>query len=737
MPSPRKLRARLGANLGRTSLRLEDRLTPTPYVVTRTDDYDPTVYQITDPEAQGTLRRGVLDDKITKISFAPGLYSAGPATVFVDFQSLRIVDHPVEIIGPGTDNQGTHLITVRSIINGGVEASAGNVFFVQNTLDGGNVGVSMSDFAVTKGNSTNPGGGIRVGGAVNFSLSGMRLYDNRSTKAGGGLAFSPIDGIGAPPDLGPYIPNVTISNSRIDGNRATNLSQPDQVGGGIAGGGGGFTVTDSQIDGNIADDEGGGVYISGKTATQMTRTLVAGNQTYEEERGLGGGFVIAGPDNATTFTSCTFDFNSGPNGGGGLLTIGLGGTIVGTSTLTIDSCTFKDNVSAKGSGGAVSLLNPNFNTLIVNSTFSENKADDFGGAINVYASDDYPFTLDPPVSKATKLDIFNTTITLNEAGHVQDDGMGGQIGVGDGGGIAFRSGSEGNIKVSSTIVAQNVTLNTLGDFGHDLWSPTAFGPAGFNNLVGIGNFGNVTLGGQAGTKAAPLFAGLEALADNGGPTLTHALAPGSPAFNKGNNELGLPSDQRGGGNLRVRGPEADVGAFEECLLAGVQINGNDDVQRSMVTSIKVTFNTIAQFDGGDANAAGAFELKQVHPNYPNGNVTLVANVSAVGGQTVVVLTFTGSFVEYTSLKDGVYQLTIFKDSFDPDDNYLFCGMNGTYLTHRLFGDDDGDMDNDSQDWTEFRAAYATGSPWWFDFDQDGDIDAADWNAFRARSGINL
>lgn len=736
MPYSRKLRARLRANLGRTGLKLEDRLTPTPYIVTRTDDYDPTVYQITDPEAQGTLRRGVLDEDITEISFAPGLYASGPATVFVDFQSLRIFNHSVEIVGPGTDKQGTHLITVRSKINGGIESAAGNVFFVQNTSDGGNVGVSMSDFAITKGNSTNPGGGISVGGAVNFSLSGMRVYDNRSTKAGGGIAFSPIDGIGGPPDSGPYIPNVTISKSRVDGNRATNLSQTGQVGGGISGGGGGFTVSNSSIDGNIADDQGGGVYISGKTNTQMTRTLIASNQTNEEEQGLGGGFVIAGPDNSTTFTSCTFDFNTGPNGGGELLTTGLSaGTIVGSSSLTIDSCTFKDNISAKGSGGAMSLLNPNFETLIVNSTFSDNKADDFGGAINAYASDDYPVTLDPPASKATKLEIFNTTITLNEAGHVVDDGMGGKIGVGDGGGIAFRSGPEGDIVVTSTIVAQNVTLNTLGDFGYDLWSPTAFSAGGKSNLVGIMDTGNVTLSGQSGTKAAPLNAGLEKLADNGGPTLTHALAPGSPAFNKGSAEMQF--DQRGAGYPRERGPEADVGAYEECLLAGVQINGNDDVQRSMVTSIKVTFNTIATFDGGDANAAGAFELKQIHPDYPIGNVTLVASVSAVAGQTVVVLTFTGPFVEFTSLKDGVYQLTIFKDSFDPDDNYLFCGMNGTYLTHRLFGDDDGDMDNDSQDWTEFRAAYATGSPWWFDFDQDGDIDAADWNAFRARSGINL
>jgi len=329
--------------------------------------------------------------------------------------------------------------------------------------------------------------------------------------------------------------------------------------------------------------------------------------------------------------------------------------------------------------------------------------------------------------------IHNTTITLNEAGHVQDDGMGGQIGVGDGGGIAFRSGSEANIKVSSTIVAQKTTFNTLGDFGYDLWSPTAFSADGKSNLVGIMDTGNVTLSGQSGTKAAPLNAGLEALADNGGPTLTHALAPGSPAFNKGSADMQF--DQRGAGYPRVRGPEADVGAYEECLFAGVQINGNTDPQRSMVMFIRVTINTVATFVGGNANAAAASKLAQVHPSYPSGNVTLAASVATVGNQTVVNLTFTGAFAEASgSLKDGVYVLTIFKDQFDPDPNYLFCGMDGTFMTHRLFGDDDGDGDNDAQDWTQFRPAWGSGSPWWFDFAQDGDIDADDWREFRARFG---
>ena len=52
------------------------------------------------------------------------------------------------------------------------------------------------------------------------------------------------------------------------------------------------------------------------------------------------------------------------------------------------------------------------------------------------------------------------------------------------------------------------------------------------------------------------------LADNGGRTMTHALADGSPAIDAGDNPLGLATDQRGDGFVRVFGGAADIGAFE-------------------------------------------------------------------------------------------------------------------------------------------------------------------------------
>ena len=52
------------------------------------------------------------------------------------------------------------------------------------------------------------------------------------------------------------------------------------------------------------------------------------------------------------------------------------------------------------------------------------------------------------------------------------------------------------------------------------------------------------------------------LADNGGPTQTHALASDSPAIDLGNDVAGEAWDQRGPGFPRVIGARADIGAFE-------------------------------------------------------------------------------------------------------------------------------------------------------------------------------
>jgi hypothetical protein len=51
---------------------------------------------------------------------------------------------------------------------------------------------------------------------------------------------------------------------------------------------------------------------------------------------------------------------------------------------------------------------------------------------------------------------------------------------------------------------------------------------------------------------------LGSLADNGGPTLTHALLAGSPAIDAGDNAVCPATDQRG----VARDAACDIGSFE-------------------------------------------------------------------------------------------------------------------------------------------------------------------------------
>src|SRR5262249_34310098 len=89
---------------------------------------------------------------------------------------------------------------------------------------------------------------------------------------------------------------------------------------------------------------------------------------------------------------------------------------------------------------------------------------------------------------------------------------------------------------------------------------------GDNNLIGDGTgmtgLVNGVNGNQVGTAANPIDPRLGPLADNGGPTLTHALLPGSPAIDAGNNAYATDFDQRGPGFPRIVNGLIDIGAFE-------------------------------------------------------------------------------------------------------------------------------------------------------------------------------
>ena len=114
----------------------------------------------------------------------------------------------------------------------------------------------------------------------------------------------------------------------------------------------------------------------------------------------------------------------------------------------------------------------------------------------------------------------------------------------------------GTTLLDSTIISNN----TCG--GNPQYS---VGETGFSDpsiVVGADNLITSPAGLALPAGTITTNPGLAPLADNGGPTKTHALPADSPAIDMGNNEAALQFDQRGPGFSRTSGTRTDIGAFE-------------------------------------------------------------------------------------------------------------------------------------------------------------------------------
>lgn len=109
------------------------------------------------------------------------------------------------------------------------------------------------------------------------------------------------------------------------------------------------------------------------------------------------------------------------------------------------------------------------------------------------------------------------------------------------------------------------------------------------------------------------------LADNGGPTLTHALLAGSPAIDMGDPNFDatafdppLFTDQRGAPYVRVAGGRVDIGAFELQATPGDYLagdyDGNNLVDAADYTVWRDTLGAmVVPFTEADGNGSGVID----------------------------------------------------------------------------------------------------------------------------------
>jgi hypothetical protein len=274
----------------------------------------------------------------------------------------------------------------------------------------------------------------------------------------------------------------------------------------------------------------------------VTNSTIAGNTAGDH----GGGVHNFG---TLTVTNSTISGNSAPIRGGGLENFGF---------LTVTHSTISGN-TAGFIGGGISDLG--YFTVVTNSTISGNTAGGGGG-----------------LSSFSAVTVTNSTISGNTAG--------------SGGGIL----TDFTLTLARTLVSGN-TAST----GPEIYNYSGSVYADNHNLFGFnGNAGLV--GFSPGPTDIVPVAGVflpdildPTLADNGGPTPTHALVPSSPAIDAGGpvctdvNGNPLLTDQRGQPRV-VDGNQdgiaaCDIGAFEfasDQVTPG-DLDGDGDVDRADIT----------------------------------------------------------------------------------------------------------------------------------------------------------
>ncbi len=291
--------------------------------------------------------------------------------------------------------------------------------------------------------------------------------------------------------------------------------------------------------------EGQGHIIDGKQGNWSVLTVISGGELSLNEVTITGGTAEFGGgirnDGTLTLINSTVSGNTATNTGGGIYNNG---------TVTLTNSTISGNSAGTDGGG---ILNSGGIVTLTNSTVSGNTADSSGGGINTSRGIDNNGTVT----------LTNSTVSGNSA-------------VTNGGGIA-------NSFSTVTLVNSMVSGNSSADDGREIYnfgipsvsiinadSFNLFGHSGENSTQAFYGFTpaskdvNASSNGTGGIlKPTALSAILNAtLADNGGPTKTHALVSGSPAVDLDTTcGTRLTTDQRG--SSRPVGAGCDVGAFED------------------------------------------------------------------------------------------------------------------------------------------------------------------------------
>ncbi|HRI13656.1 MAG TPA: choice-of-anchor Q domain-containing protein [Verrucomicrobiota bacterium] len=426
-----------------------------------------------------------------------------------------------------------------------------NTLTVTRTNDSGPASLRRAIQDAAAGDTIN----LAVTGTITLT-SGELLLSKNVTLAGPGADRLDVSGNAASRVFN-VASNATVN---LSGLTLRNGRAPDGATAGARGGNGGaiynagiLTITACAISGNSA----------GNASTAFSANIGVGG-----EGGAGGGICNIGN---LSLTACTVSSNTAGAGGRGVTggAGGAGGAIYNAGTLVLLDSTVSSNTAGRGGVSNVGRPGP---------------LGGHGGAIY----------------NAGSLAVTAGTLSGNRAGQ-GGAGMNTRAGNGGNGGGIYNAASASPANLRSTLVG----LNTSGAGGRG----TGFGQPGSNgigwdlfgaftsqshNLIGapypstgFTNGVNADLVGVSDPMLGPLQ-------NNGGPTPTLALLPGSPALDAGDDSLpgapfNLATDQRG--LARRSGPRVDIGAFERQVAVARLRRDNLTRSGDRVDSVAIGFQT--------------------------------------------------------------------------------------------------------------------------------------------------
>jgi Divergent InlB B-repeat domain len=377
--------------------------------------------------------------------------------------------------------------------------------------------VTISGVTISGGSTVNQGGGI-----ANSEPGGLTLVD------------SEVTGNSADEGAGIYSRRpLTIDNSSITDNRANG------AGGGIAMNTFGGKLTRTTVAGNSAGLLGGGIWMQNTDLSLITRSLVMGN------------------------TAVSTQVTGAPPAGGGIEVDT--DPRFGATTVQVGYTTIQGNAAAGPGGG---IFWQATGTLALDSSLVALNTAESGAGISTGSG--------PSTAAIGTVQLTNTTLAGNAAER--------------GGGIER---SSGNTLLRAVTIAGNSASRGSGILfvgARTVWS-IASGlimanlPASQNCALSTGN-GALPATESLSVPAANLDSGtgchlrtsdmsdtnplLAPLANNGGPTQTRALLPGSPAVDKYTGADCPSTDQRA--YKRPAGLACDIGAFEQSSTRSTDIN---------------------------------------------------------------------------------------------------------------------------------------------------------------------